>query len=531
MKLHRIRLLDGEMLGILQEFEHVFAPQADDGIEPYCFVGENGTGKSRLLQCLAEIFCWLDTRTRLFRPDRDAEIGFRFEIEYEIHAANRPRRIIIRNTADRKRPQVVAIGKDDREEEIEGDESIRSVLPHFVVGYTSGDNETLSVPFLDVKAEYAAELRERALFRRWNREDIPDLRLVMMDYHSNLSILVSNFLLQDEKRLKLLEDFVRTKGVESFRLIIQTKHQAARKKIKVKVEDAKGQAKQETRVGVQLVPQLEEYIEQLRKCSTCHDHQSKENRWTFDFFVQGATRDAFRHFFGTAYNLCMAFQRLSMLNELIVPSKHRDKIAKIRRDEKIVVKPPTPAEEEKVFRFETVRLQLRDAAEPLDYISISDGEHQFAHIFGTLLMFDQPNTLFLLDEPESHFNPQWRIKFVPLVNEIVRGKHHCLLLTSHAPFVISDCKAQNVYIFKRNESRRGVEATTPKTETYGASFDRLLEDVFGVKPPVARKSLKELRQLQQDGTQDQIEKRLADFGDSPVKFYLYQRLEKLKKEK
>jgi restriction system-associated AAA family ATPase len=219
-----------------------------------------------------------------------------------------------------------------------------------------------------------------------------------------------------------------------------------------------------------------------------------------------------------------------MLNELIVPSKYRDRIAKIRRDEKIVVKPSTPAEEEKVFRFETVRLRVRGANEPLDYVSISDGEHQFAHIFGTLLMFDQPNTLFLFDEPESHFNPQWRIKFVPLVNEIARGKHHCLLLTSHAPFVISDCKAQNVYIFKRRKDDGGVEASSPKNETYGASFDRLLEDVFGVKPPVARKSLSELRRLQQEGTKEEIEKSLAEFGDSPVKFYLYQRLEKLKKE-
>jgi ABC-type multidrug transport system ATPase subunit len=145
-------------------------------------------------------------------------------------------------------------------------------------------------------------------------------------------------------------------------------------------------------------------------------------------------------------------------------------------------------------------------------------------------MFDQPNTLFLFDEPESHFNPQWRIKFVPLVNEIARGKHHCLLLTSHAPFVISDCKAQNVSIFKRSDDGRSIKAAPPKTETYGASFDRLLEDVFDVKPPVSRKSLGELRRLQQEGTRDEIESALGDFGDSSVKFYLYQRLEKLKKQ-
>lgn len=73
-------------------------------------------------------------------------------------------------------------------------------------------------------------------------------------------------------------------------------------------------------------------------------------------------------------------------------------------------------------------------------------------------------------------------------------------------------------------------AAPPKSETYGASFDRLLEDVFGVKPPISRKSLTELRRLQQKGTKEEIEKALTEFGDSAVKFYLYQRLEKLKKE-
>jgi restriction system-associated AAA family ATPase len=530
MKIHRIKLLDGEALGILQGFEHVFAPQMVEGIEPYCFVGENGRGKSRLMQCLGEIFCWLDTRTRLFRPARDADIGFGFELEYEVQGDKGARRILIKNSEDRRRPHVVEIDEAGLETQIKTDKSIRAVLPRFIVGYTSGENETLSLPFLDVKGEYAAEVRERALFRRHKRADIPDLRLIMMDYDSNLSILVSNFLLQEDKRLALLEGFIRAKGVESFRIIVQTKHQAAPKKIKIKIENANGRITEEVREGVQLVPQLEDYVAQLKKCCTCYDFYEKERRWRFDFYVENATREAFKHFFRTAYNLCMAFQRLSMLNDLIVPTKHRDRITKIRREQKIAIKPPTPAEEDKVFRFENVRLRLSDAQEPLDYISISDGEHQFAHIFGTLLMFAQPNVLFLLDEPESHFNPQWRIRFVQLVNEIASGRHHCLLLSSHAPFVVSDCKAQNVYIFRRRVSGLGVEAVSPNMETYGASFDRLLEDVFGVKPPVSIKSLGELRELEHDGSKGEIEDRLSEFGDSSVKFYLYQRLEKLKKE-
>jgi restriction system-associated AAA family ATPase len=529
MKLHRIKLLDGEALGILQGFEHTFAPVGDDAIEPLCFIGQNGSGKSRLLRCLAEIFYWVDSRTRLFRPEAGNPIGFRFELEYEIRVGTKGRYIRIKNTADQKRPDVSEV-IDEVEKAIKGEKAIRAVLPQFIVGYTSGENETLSVPFLDVRQDYAAELRERALFRKREREDIPDLRLVMMDYHSNFAVVAANFLLQPPERLAFFKEFIRITDIESFRLIIQLNHSAAKRKIKVKIEQDDGTVVEEVREGVQLVPQLEEYLQDLQRCALCYDYDPAEKRWTLDFLVNDETRAAFRHYFGTAYELCMAFQRLSMLNDLMVPNKHRERINKLRRSQKIVIRPPVPAEEDKVFRFESVRLRLRDSTEALDYISISDGEHQFAHIFGTLLIFDHPNVLLLLDEPESHFNPQWRIRFVPQVNAIARGKHQCLLLTSHAPFVISDTRADNVYIFKRSDDGKRIEAVSPTTQTYGASFDRLLEDVFGVKPPISRKSLTDLNDLKKSTDPAQIEARLDEFGESVEKFELFERIEQLKKK-
>lgn len=513
MNIRRIRLLDGEPLGILTGFEHVFGPQSDQHLEPSCFVGANGTGKSRLLQCLAEIFYWLDSRTRLFKPEPESSVGFRFELEYEIQLDDAPSRVFVRNTNDKNRPVVSCQKKGGQELSIVDPTDIRALLPQFVVGYTSGENETLSVPFLDVKQEYAREVAERALKAKSKEEGMPDLRLIMMDYDANFSIIAANFLLQPPHRLRFFKQYLRMSDVDSFRIVIQLHHQRARQK-----------------QGVKLTKQLRNSIEQLKKCATAHKFESKEQRWTLDFIINDATRQAFKHFFKSAYELYIVFQRLAMLNDLMITKTHRERINRIRRSQKIVIKPPVPAEDDKVFRFETVRLKVPGAETALDYISLSDGEHQFAHIFGTLLMFDHPNVLFLLDEPESHFNPQWRIKFVQLVNEITRGKHQSILLTSHAPFIVSDCRAKNVQVFRRTADALGVEVSAPKSETYGASFDGLLEDVFDVKPPVARKSLEDLRKLQKEGTVEEIEKRIDEFGDSPEKFYLFQRIEELKSE-
>lgn len=510
MKLIRISLLEGKPLGILEGFEHIFAPQTSETVEPFCFVGANGTGKSRLLQCLAEIFFWLDSRTRLFSPEPQATLGFRFELEYEMQIDNSPRHVLIRHVEDKNRAGVFEIDEEGDESLISNDQKIRALLPEFVVGYTSGENETLSVPFLDVRQEYAREVGLRAIRVGKKQGEVPDLRLVMMDYHANFAIIAANFLLQSSKKLAFFSKYIRMSDIDSFRIVIQLHHQRAK--------------------PIKLTKQLRENIDQLKSCATTHEYQSKEQRWILDFVVNEATRTAFRHFFRNSYELYMVFQRLSMLNDLMIQKKHLDRINRIRRQQKIVIRPPVPAEEDKVFRFETVRLRLYETSEVLDYISLSDGEHQFLHIFGTLLIFDQSNILFLLDEPESHFNPQWRIEFVELLNEIAVGKSQCFLLTSHAPFIISDCKAENVKIFRRTETKK-IEVSSPRNETYGASFDGLLQDVFDIKPPpVARKSLKELRELETEGTVEEIEERLDEFGDSPEKFFLFQRMEKLKAE-
>ncbi|MGD1844392.1 MAG: hypothetical protein ACFB10_03250 [Salibacteraceae bacterium] len=39
---------------------------------------------------------------------------------------------------------------------------------------------------------------------------------------------------------------------------------------------------------------------------------------------------------------------------------------------------------------------------------MSDGEHQFNQIIGTMMLLETPGCLLLLDEPDTHFNPKWR---------------------------------------------------------------------------------------------------------------------------
>jgi len=502
MKLQRIRLGEGDGLGILRNFEHQFSTVSSGDIEPLCLVGQNGTGKSRLLQCLAEIFYDLDNRARNEGSgNRNYPVTFTYELEYLLQDG--PKEVSVKVSLK------TAKGKPKIETKQEGKwhevplTEIGKFLPDRVVGYTSGQNETLSWPFLEGREEYAKAVTEAALYDREEKlERYLRPRLEMVDYSLNLAVLVSMFLLKtgaDKEAFSDLAKFARIEELESLRFVIRRNHQAA-KKIG----------------GVKFTQQLDRYVDNFRKCCTCYDHDVPEDSWIFDFQINDETRRALQIYFASPWALFAAFQRLEMLNYLMVDKHIRKEHTKERRRSKLCEPPPQPASPEKVFEFKEVKFRLTNAPdEPADYIMLSDGEHQLAHIFCTLRMFREGNVLFLLDEPESHFNPLWRVEFVKMANKFLSTDNgaHALILSTHAVFVISDCRKENVYVFRRKADGRTVEVVKPQFQTYGASFDWLLEQIFQVKPPIARKALDDLAALRKENPAV-AEQKLEMFGES-----------------
>ncbi len=165
--------------------------------------------------------------------------------------------------------------------------------------------------------------------------------------------------------------------------------------------------------------------------------------------------------------------------------------------------------------------------------NLSDGEHQLMHILGAVILFDNKNTLFLLDEPETHFNPEWRSKFVSLMNQAITEKREQeILLTTHSPFIISDCKPERVFIFERNEKNQ-VVYRKPDFNTFGASVNLITLKVFGKKETIAEVAMNRLRELKgevQAGTMSAEEAQQTIFnelGDSVEKMIAIDSISKL----
>jgi restriction system-associated AAA family ATPase len=239
-------------------------------------------------------------------------------------------------------------------------------------------------------------------------------------------------------------------------------------------------------------------------------------------------------------DLYSSFHKLSMLNDLVIPRPTRERFKRDTTERRFASRLPEPQDEEKVFRFERVQFTQSRAGTPVDYVSLSDGEHQLAQLLGTLCMLAFGGVLFLLDEPESHFNPQWRVKIISRILALpTRGgtrdgksSHHLTveqecLLTTHAPFVPSDLPRERVLIFTKEDGK--VSVARPDVETYGTTFDTILEECFRVRPPISRVPLTEIAALKKSNDVDALEAAMERLGPSVEKAFLADHLRQVAK--
>ncbi|WP_121352018.1 restriction system-associated AAA family ATPase [Flavisolibacter nicotianae] len=504
MKILSIQLAD--IFNSLQPFEAInlsHVPREDNKIDPICLIGINGSGKSNLLELIVEIFYYVESLHR-FGRNKPKTIK-KLEIVYTLQRVKNKKIKI--STLNSSSPKIYTT-PDDAEKwtEIKSSKAILDCLPTKVVGYTSGMNETLSFRLNQLDEEYSEDVRINAKLK--STKPVPDNRMIFLDYESNEAIVASNFLFRTSTDLDVFNDLLRIKGLDSFRLIINLKR---------KGKSGRGNF-------VILSNELQNNLDKLRRCSVCNIWQAEEGYFEFDFLNTEATKQAFRDHFGSVYNLFMAFQKFELLNSLNLEKKYRKTVTK----DDITDNKPTLAREDKVFRFEEIQLNISKPEKTIPYFGISDGEHQFLQIIGAIMIFQQEDVLFLLDEPETHFNPTWRTKFIHIINEQMKGRDQELVLTTHSPFVVSDCKGYRVFKFIRIDDK--VSFDEIGIETFGTSFDVILRKAFDIKETISEEAISEIKTLLGSDNKEDIQEFVDNTGPSFEKLALLKHLKELNSE-
>lgn len=550
MKLVRVHIISAKSCGgLLDGLDVRLRNISDDdfSFEPLCLIGPNGAGKSQFIQVIAEAFQSLFHAVVPTEERGESNSDLLFEIEYLIFGEGRSEPVHLRASRlppEGRRKPVITLSKKHEYDWVEcnlSDPETALLLPRKVVGYTSGANETLSLPFLVSRSGYADEVGKRALDEVGKSaldesaisRSIPDTRLMLIDYGTHLEVLVANLLLGTEEQRAALLDDARVDALNSFRCVVQLAHSAAPK-------SSASKARGRRRKGIQLTDELEGYLECLQRCATSYYHDQSSDSYTFDFFVTEETREGFSAFWGGALELYSALHKLAMLNDLAIPKTTRERFKRETQKRSFASRLPEPQDEDKVFRFERVVFDAQGGRGSVDYVSLSDGEHQQAQLLGTMSMVSFPQVLFLLDEPESHFNPQWRVKLMskildlPTAGGIRRNGDHAsiqdCILTTHSPFVPSDMPRKRVLVFGKDSDSGRIEWRHPDIETFGSTFDAILAECFEIRPPISGESIAVINELKASDDPSVIQKRMQELGDSVEKILLADRIRLLKRK-
>jgi hypothetical protein len=119
-------------------------------------------------------------------------------------------------------------------------------------------------------------------------------------------------------------------------------------------------------------------------------------------------------------------------------------------------------------------------ASAIPFHEISDGERQLLSVLGMMRFAAHDDSLFLLDEPDTHLNPAWKWNYLSLVNEVAGRNSNChVIMTSHDPLTIAGLERSQVQILYRDADGE-VKAAKPATDPKGLGVSGVLRQIFGL---------------------------------------------------
>jgi len=562
MKLLRLKITDPDGFRSLPcGFEHHFRTEwtlqeeltKPEGFAPFVCAGPNGSGKSNLLEALAAIFFQLEILRvrRSFLPEvlQSDDLDFSpiaFELDYLIRVPPeyvRPDGQVWAQVLVWKHPGEPVRLDWGNQNEFNADiyQVFRAgfadiLLPEYVLGYSSGENEILSLPFFKMRFVQFDEYWN-ALSQQLPYSGRPETRLAYLDNGFSQAILLCNLLFQDDATLQPFLEDVGIEALQEFRIIIKrsipiapellaafaSEDQNQRQSLDDIVKSNSALRAETDNTGITLyrlnLMQLLEGDEKsslmvtaLKRCATLSYVDDATDTLILDYWVNEVTKMAFReNFEGSPLVLFQAFQVLLALNLYAVSDKLKSDLYR-SGSHYVNETVPTLASDQRIMRFKFVRFSKQGVAQPMMLKELSDGEHQLLHSLGLCLLFRNTNSLFLLDEPETHFNPDWRANFISRLRQCLSGNDKDdedeeekksnaaqeMLITTHAPFLISDSKPDKVLVFNKDKTTGTVSIEPPGFNTFGASINKITMDTFHKQETIGLRANQILLELLSD---------------------------------
>lgn len=135
----------------------------------------------------------------------------------------------------------------------------------------------------------------------------------------------------------------------------------------------------------------------------------------------------------------------------------------------------------------------------ITFNDLSEGEKQLLTVIGLIKFTKEQDTLFLLDEPDTHLNPAWKFDYLDLIEKYCgKADNGQFIVSTHDPIVISGLTKESVLIFERDGN--GTYVRNPDIDPRGLGVAGVLtSEIFGQMTALDHRTQNELdkkRQLQ-----------------------------------
>ncbi len=500
MKLQRLKIPNWRNL---REFEIEFTGTCADenGRNPifrtHAIIGQNGSGKSNMIEAIVTIFRDLD----LNEPTL-----FDYELDYSRTYDNQLYEIKIVNTTGS--PLAVTINGEpvdpwllsDRHTDKDGKPergSARKYLPSHIFTYYSGKSERLESLFRDHQERFIDNLTD---FEEELDSDSPLRRLFYCRHpHSKLVLLAC--LLAPELPLKVLLYGLKIEDVDSVLFVLK-------KPDRLSGEMGPEQIKTgDNRFWFDNTRFTAEFLSKLWELAIAPIDHTEEK--TVDFRGRTEPQDLL-------YLFLKDKDALSSLKDHIGDSYRffqyveGSYIADLLEDVQIFVK-------------------HKNADDLISFEQLSEGELQLLTVLGLMRITHRDECLFLLDEPDTHLNPLWKLRYFDEIEKVleladddtIRGDSQ-IIITTHDPMMIGSLRKEQVRVLRQQNGTTVVDEPTEDPQGQGVN-GLLKSELFGLQSTVDSETLrqinrrnalyaKEVRLPEEERELSSLSRKLADLG-------------------
>ncbi|ELZ1649757.1 AAA family ATPase [Cronobacter sakazakii] len=446
-------------------------------IRSHALIGQNGTGKSNLIEALITIFRDVDL-------DRDAAFDFTLEYSIRGHVVR-----IEADTFEQKRPYVWVDGKVESQGYLLKN---RELLPAHIFAYYSGRNERIEVLFQEHQRRFnqrqeittdevlseqllenftgsESDIRavEEAKRRHESRlKQAGDDRLRRLFYcrggHSQLVLLAC--LLSDDPVFQKVLKNLHIESLESALFVLKEPYRLREKRRSGKFDEQELN-EGDPRFWYARGNVVSEFLDKLWQVAWAPIEQEATKQ--IDFRGRNEKQKQL-------YLFVPSQEKLKLLGELIGSTDSFFRYAEGAYISDLI---------------DEVRITVKKRDEhggKVSFTHLSEGELQMLTVLGLMRITREDQCLFLLDEPDTHLNPIWKLRYFDDIEGVLSSddatmvqSESQIIITTHDPMMVGSLKREQVYILRRDGNRTLVDI--PDEHPQGMGVTGLLKsELFGL---------------------------------------------------